>query len=143
MITAVDTNVIVDVVGGDARFGPASLAALRHCRAEGRLIIGSVVAAEVGSLFPSPELAMEGFRRIGLEFVAETLTSSFAAAISWRAYRTSGGTRSRLVGDFLVGAHAQALADRLLTRDRGFYRTYFHDLAILEPSPAARRDGGS
>ncbi|MGH2467728.1 MAG: hypothetical protein ACRDGL_08360, partial [Candidatus Limnocylindrales bacterium] len=62
---------------------------------------------------------------------------------SWRAYRASGGARSRLVGDFLVGAHAQVLADRLLTRDRGFYRTYFRDLTILEPSPAAPRGGGS
>jgi hypothetical protein len=25
-------------------------------------------------------------------------------------------------------------ADRLLTRDRGFYRRYFADLAILDPS---------
>jgi hypothetical protein len=34
---------------------------------------------------------------------------------------------------FLIGAHAQLQAQRLLTRDAGFYRDYFDGLEVLDP----------
>jgi predicted nucleic acid-binding protein len=42
--------------------------------------------------------------------------------------------RERVIADFLVAAHASVHADRLLTRDRGFYRSRFRTLRILDPS---------
>jgi predicted nucleic acid-binding protein len=39
-----------------------------------------------------------------------------------------------MIADFLIGAHALHQANRLLTRDRGFYRDYFDGLEILDPS---------
>ncbi len=44
------------------------------------------------------------------------------------------GQRIRLIADFVVGAHALTQAERLLTRDRGFYRSYFGALALLDPT---------
>lgn len=49
----------------------------------------------------------------------------------WREYRASGGKRTRLIADFLIGAHAQVRGGPLLTHDRGFFRRYFTDLQIL------------
>ncbi len=76
---------------------------------------------------------MEG---LGISFSHVDRDVALVAGAEWRSYRRRGGPRERIVGDFLVGAHARLRADRLLTRDRGFYRTYFEGLEILDPTRA-------
>jgi predicted nucleic acid-binding protein len=63
-------------------------------------------------------------------------SAALAAGTAWAAHRRAGGTRSRVIADFLIGAHAAGAADRLLTRDRGFYRRYFESLEVLDPTAA-------
>jgi len=77
---------------------------------------------------------MATMERLGVAFVLLDVASALAAGARWRLYRERGGTRERVIADFLIGAHACVSADRLLTRDRGFYRSYFGDLKILDPS---------
>lgn len=133
MITAVDTSVLLDVLSGDRDHGPRSAAALRKAAADGALVASTVVWAEVIGAYSDPKAAAARLDRLGLELIADDREVATAAGRVYRAYRRSGGTRRRILPDFLIGAHALVHADRLLTRDRGFYRSHFARLAILEP----------
>lgn len=134
MITAVDTNVLLDVFTADPTFGTRSRDALHRCLGDGAIVICDVAWAETAAAFSDPRTAMKTISTLGATFSPMSAGASALAAVAWRAYRGTGGPRTRVVADFLIGAHASAQADRLLTRDRGFYRRYFDDLDVLDPS---------
>lgn len=134
MITAVDTNVLLDVFGADPVFGRRSGLALRRCLAEGRVVACAVAWVETTSFFESTEQGADALARLGVEFAPDTVESALVATVAWREYRRRGGRRDRVAADFLIGSHAATTADRLLTRDRGFYRAYFDALTVLDPS---------
>jgi len=136
VITAVDTNVLLDVFGADSEFGPRSADALRACLANGSLIACEAVWAETAASFSASADAEAALAGLRIGFSALDASISLSVGKAWRAYRQAGGTRERVVADFLIGAHAIARADRLLTRDRGFYRNYFAELQILDPTDA-------
>ena len=110
MITAIDTTVLLDVFGADPSFGERSREAVRACLSEGAL------------------------RRLRVDLSPVDAPTALAAGAAFGEYHRAGGSRERVVGGFMVGAHAQAHADRLLTRDRGFYRRFFPGLTIVDPA---------
>ncbi|MEX2155709.1 MAG: type II toxin-antitoxin system VapC family toxin [Gemmatimonadales bacterium] len=134
MITAVDSNVLLDVFGGRPHFLAGAQEALRASVTVGRLTACDVVWAEVAAFFPAPEAAQAAMDLLGVEYDPLTPAAALAAGAPWQDYRRRGGHRTRVVPDFLIGAHAAQQADRLLTRDRGFYRSYFRHLTILDPA---------
>ncbi len=134
MITAVDTTVLLDIFGADPTFGPRSRDALHACAGEGALVACVAVWAETTSAFPSADTAREALEQLEVAFSPTSRDVASDAGMIWRQYRRSGGPRTRVAADFLIGAHAIGIADRLLTRDSGFYRKYFKRLAIVNPS---------
>jgi predicted nucleic acid-binding protein len=136
VITAVDTNVLLDVFANDPTHAARSLAALRSALVDGPLVACEVVFAEVAAAFAEPEAARRALEAVPVAFVPMTAAAAERAGDAWRAHRRGGGPRDRVIADFLVGAHAAEQADRLLTRDRGFHRAAFSALLILDPAAA-------
>lgn len=133
MLTAVDTSVLLDVFGADPNHGPASSAALNRALQEGSVVACEVVWAETCALFASEAAFMQAMLTIGIGFSPLSQEASIKSGVMWRKYRESGGKRTRLVADFMIASHASVQCDRLLTRDRGFYRDYFKGLKLFEP----------
>jgi predicted nucleic acid-binding protein len=136
VITAVDTNVLLDVFGADPKFAPASAEALRRCLSEGALIASEVVWAETATVFGDMQLFCDAMDKLTATFSPMTEEAAINAADAWRRYRAGGVPRDRIAADFLIAGHALVVADRLLTRDRGFYRRYFSALNVLDPTTA-------
>ncbi|MFC7477862.1 type II toxin-antitoxin system VapC family toxin [Dankookia sp. GCM10030260] len=57
----------------------------------------------------------------------------FRAGKVFQAYRRRGGTRTGVLPDLFIGAHAEVSGLRLLTRDAARYRTYFPTLDLIAP----------
>lgn len=81
--------------------------------------------------FDNKELLDKTLVKLGVRIVPIDRNVAYTAGKVWKQYRKSGGTRKRILTDFLIGAHAQSHSERLLSRDRGFYKKYFNNLNVI------------
>lgn len=129
MITAVDANVLLDLFGADERHEPESRDRLRGAHDAGAIVICDIVYAELVPAFDDRVMLDGALQRINVSISPTTTSVADEAGLRWQQYRQAGGPRTRIITGFLIGAHAVVVAaDNFLTRDRGFYGTYFPEL---------------
>jgi len=134
VITAVDTKILIDILEPDLVHGLHSKEALKKCLREGAVVACDVVWAEVATAYGNNQKDLvEALQVVRIGFSAMSMESALGAARSWHTYRRRGGGCDRIAADFLIGGHAAAQAERLLTRDLGFYKTYFKGVAVVSP----------
>ena len=128
MTTAVDTNVLLDVIESNPQFAAQSQEWIDIALSRSDVIICAVVYGELVPSFDSKVDMDARLRAIGVALSPIDDAIAYEAGLRWRRYRQSGGPRARLLPDFLIGAHALVSANTFLTRDQGFYRSYFPEL---------------
>jgi hypothetical protein len=133
MPVLVDSNVLLDVLTENPRWGSWSADALANQADRDVLAIDPIIYAEVSMGFVRIEdldaaLPPPTFHRLALPWEA-----AFLAGKCFLAYRRRGGVRSSPLPDFYIGAHASVSRMTLLTRDAARYRTYFPKLRLVAP----------
>jgi predicted nucleic acid-binding protein len=134
---AVDSSVLLDVLTGDPRFGAASRETLRRAYDVGALIACDVVWSEVRAHFPEEASFRGTLATLGVVHDSMRREAAELAGALWREYCLAirrKRDRDRIVADFLIGAHAKLQADALLSRDRGFFGSYFEGLRLIDPT---------
>lgn len=138
MITAIDTNVLLDVPAPNPEYFDRSVQVLEEAAKAGSLVVCDPVYAELCVHFQHQGECDRFLQENDIRVEPLTREASALASRLWRTYRQGGGKRSRILTDFLVGAHAQIQASQLLSRDRGFYKGIFRSLPQVDPANPSR-----
>jgi predicted nucleic acid-binding protein len=132
-MTLVDTNVLLDVVTADPLWADWSIRQLDTAALQGPLVINDVVYAELSVRFAAIEDLNAVLDESGIELAAIPRAALFLAGKVFHRYRAAGGTRTGVLPDFFIGAHAVVSRLNLLTRDARRYRSYFPAIELVIP----------
>ena len=128
----VDTNVLLDIYKADPIWMPWSLNCLRSAR-PGQLAINMVIYVELAGHPAEPAHLDQFVDTLGMQMLDLSRPAARLAGLAFRQYRQRGGTKTGVLPDFFIGAHAQADGHKLLTRDAGRYKTYFPKIKLICP----------
>ncbi len=129
----VDTNVLLDVVSEHPQWADWSQQQLEAAALRRRLVINSVIYAELSIGFRRIEEVEAVLERAQIEIKEIPREALFLAGKAFQRYKARGGTRTGVLPDFFIGAHAAVLGIPLLTRDARRYSDYFPKLELLAP----------
>lgn len=128
----IDTNIIIDLREEDSQWFDWSVRAMANAvdgrRTTSAIVLGELMSRGAGKAEIGTQLAV-----FEIDAIPLSVSAALRAGRAHHAYRQAGGTRDRLLGDFLIGAHAVDVGEPLLTRDPRRYRSYFPELILITP----------
>ena len=129
----VDTNVLVDVLEDDPDWAEWSISQLRSQSKVHRLIINPIIYSELSLTFSAVEAMDETLSLMEIPMVEIPKAALFLAGKAFVQYRRKGGTKTNVLGDFFIGAHAAVSGLPVLTRDVRRYAHYFPSVRLVSP----------
>lgn len=125
---------LLDLVTAPNAWSDWSATQLQSAAAAGPLFANDVALAEVSIGFLRAEEVERVFTKAQVALEPVLRPALFRAGKAFQEYRRRGGTKTGVLPDFFIGAHAEVAGMRLLTRASGRYRSYFPDVALIAPS---------
>ena len=129
----IDSNILIDLLQNNPIWKPWSIEQLRAASARETLCINMVIYAELSANFNMAQELDTFLDKVRITVEPISHQAAFLAGQAFRQYRQNKGTKSGVLPDFFIGAHAQAQRHTLLTRDRARYQRYFPSVTLIAP----------
>jgi predicted nucleic acid-binding protein len=130
----VDTNILLDSATSDPVFAAASNDCIRVLRHASELCINAIIYGELAPAFEDQATLDRFLDRAIYTRLLIPCEAGWSAAKAFERYRSAGGSKTVLLPDFIIGAHAEVEGLSILTRDTSRYRTYFPTVPLFTPS---------
>lgn len=130
----VDTNVLLDVVQNDPRWGDWSQAQLEAASLTDTLVINAVIYSEFSIAFQRIEELDAVIAAASLKVEPIPREALFLAGKVFLDYRRRRGSRQSVLPDFYIGAHAAVQGYTILTRDTSRYHSYYPTVRLITPT---------
>jgi len=134
-----DTSVIIDARDASSLFHQWAKMQIAEAIATEGAAVNSVVIAEASVRVAKPEQFLRHLENIGLTLLPLPVSAAVPAAKAFAVYldrrKADGKTaRSKIpLGDFFIGAHAEAEGMKLVTRDPARVSAYFPRVELVQP----------
>jgi predicted nucleic acid-binding protein len=129
----VDTNVLLDVLSRDPVWEPWSSNALKIASAREKLVFNAVVYAELSAGYEDMRKLDDALSMLEVASAVIPKSALFLAGHAYRVYKGRKGTRTGVLSDFFIGAHAAVEGAPLLTRDTKRIGAYFPTVNLIAP----------
>lgn len=135
-IILVDSCVVTDLADPDSEWFEWSASMLEQLDEEHSFVINPIVYAECSVGYQTIE-EIEGLIS-GLGFAIREIPREalFLAGKSFVTYKKNKGSKTSVLPDFFIGAHAAVGGYALITRDKGRFSTYFPSVNLIMPDSA-------
>jgi hypothetical protein len=128
-----DSNVLIDVLSRDKTWLDWSAGQLDFFSASGAIFVNEIIYAEIAAQMASEADLDAALVTFGATLERMPKSAMYLAGRAFARYRKSGGTRTGVLADFFIGAHAETMGLPILTRDVRRYRAYFPKVALVTP----------
>ena len=138
-MTLFDTSVVIDARDTDSPWHEWAKEQIADASAGGGAIVNTVVIAEAAGGFEQRDEVPRLLERMGLSLTPLPVSAAVPAAKAYAAYRSRLQAQGKQLatkiplGDFLIGAHAEAEGLKLVTRDPDRVKKYYPSVEVIVP----------
>ena len=132
-IILIDTCVISDLSNKNNHWFEWCSSTLENLDNSHSFIINDIIYAESSVIYLTIEEFNQYLLALELAIFPISQEALFLAGKAFLKYRKNKGTKSNVLPDFFIGAHAAVMQYKLMTRDKGRFATYFPTVDLIIP----------